>query len=337
MIALFIALLVPSAVVLPPPSGFDHAPHAFPCTICHPTVADARRSNERSRPDAGICNNCHLTDPKPLVRGPEATPALHFNHRAHADRGVECAQCHPQGALPTEADCRSCHNGDTAPSTCNTCHPVGPDGRLRTAWPRGQLKPATGALAHGTDWVQQHALPAKTEPATCDACHTPRDCSTCHQGRLRPVEIHPADYILSHPAEARRRSQTCETCHRPQTFCRGCHAQSGVVLNANPLGFGVATPGRTRFHPAGWTSTGDAVDGRHHRFPARRDLVSCASCHAEADCVRCHATDAPLPLRHSPHTPGNSRRLCRTALRKARSGCQKCHRDASALERLCGP
>ncbi len=344
MLALWLigALLAPGDVVYGPASAFPHAPHgATACAECHPGAQTSARARDRLSPPAASCAGCHpgmIWQPTPAA-GPAA---LRFSHGAHARRGAACADCHPNGARAAKATCLGCHDGQQAPDRCAACHVAGPDGRLQTAWgPQRALRP-DGRLGYGDhldpQWAQRHGPAAKASPATCDACHRESECSACHVGRLRPLDLHPADYLLSHPMEARRDLTRCATCHRQQTFCTGCHAQSGVVDSSGPLGFGALTQGSRRFHPPGFVGEAGGPPGpEHHRHDARRSLGTCVSCHQEDDCVRCHSDQATQRLRASPHPPGLAARLCDRALGANPRGCLKCHRDRAALDRLCRP
>jgi hypothetical protein len=341
-----------TVVSAPPAPEFPHAIHAAtPCVTCHAAASKASAPGEAGPVPPEACAGCHADGRRPAVRSLETPWALHFSHVAHAGRGLDCAHCHAEGARADEPTCLSCHrNGQPeagaatpyrqAPAACATCHPTAPDGRLRLEWPRGKLLPHHPQQDHGDPtWLRSaHGDAARAMPADCDTCHKPPDCSGCHLGRGRPVEIHPADYILSHPVDARRDGPTCANCHREQTFCRGCHVQSGVAMGTGPLSFGAATPGRSRFHPVGFAgSQGDVPGPEHHRHAARRSLPTCVSCHAERDCVGCHSAQAAPSLRASPHPPGVARRLCDRALGANPRGCLKCHTDPAELDRLCGP
>ncbi len=319
-----IALLL--AVVYPPPSGFDHASHAeVECARCHPAVAASIRPGEGETP-AGLCAECHEDLPAVAARSVHPPAALRFGHRPHAARGVTCADCHRDASLPTMAECLDCHDGERASRRCATCHPTRPDGRLRVEWPRGLLRPADHDAPAFS--VRGHGAPATADPASCEACHAERRCAECHDGRIRPLEIHPADYLLSHPAQARRDDPACGKCHRLQTFCVGCHAQAGITDQPAPHGFS----GR-RYHPEGFV---DPLGGpSSHGLEARRNLRTCVSCHGEETCIRCHSDGATATLRVSPHPPGFDRH-CGRALRVSGGGCRKCHTDAAKLERLCG-
>ncbi|MCA9545506.1 MAG: cytochrome c3 family protein [Myxococcales bacterium] len=339
--ALLIGLLGPGDVVYGgAPTAFPHGPHAqTPCGQCHGAVEASPRARERHAPPAAACVECH---PKAEYADPPVRPgpALTFSHAAHAGRGAACVDCHPAGARAEKAACLGCHDGQKAPARCAMCHPAQPDQHLRTDWGLGRSLVPDGRLGYGDhgdpQWAKRHGPLAKAAPDTCDACHRKDECGACHVGQIRPLELHPADYLVSHPVEARRDLVRCATCHRQQTFCTGCHAQSGVVDSAGPLGFGAVTQGSRDYHPPGFVGeAGGPVGPEHHRHAARRSLNTCVSCHQESQCVTCHGVQATGRLRASPHPPGYTANLCRRALALNPTGCLKCHTDRVELERLC--
>lgn len=302
--------------VYPGPTPGAIAHHAKiagqPCVQCHPQGLTSRSSSDRLAMGSGLLS---------------APPALNFDHAAHRQRGVDCAACH--GALgstwPKKAQCATCHDVERV-DQCVQCHPADPSGRVRTQWPRGRLVPTS----HGPNFARDHGV---VEPEKCATCHAPPDCQRCHLGNLRPLQIHPADYISSHGPDARRGTPDCAGCHRPQTFCVGCHAQSGLTQSAPRRAFGFDQADRTRYHPPGFVGALGGVPGPgHHRLAARRSLDTCVSCHQETDCVRCHSAGATARIRATPHPPGFAND-CRRLRDINPRGCLKCH--AGGVDRLC--
>lgn len=313
VIAAFAWILLGSPVY-PPPTPGTAARHAEwsaqPCVGCHPAGRTALDAETRIAPGAGLLH---------------APPAIRFDHAAHARRGADCAACHVGGALPEKARCATCHDVARLDG-CVGCHPADPAGRLVLDLPGGALKPAS----HGPNFVRSHGA---GETASCATCHAPPDCQRCHLGTRRPLEIHPADYLMSHGPDGRRNEPDCSSCHRLQTFCVGCHAQSGLTASAPGRAFGFDRADRRRYHPPEFVGALGGIPGPgHHRLAARRALESCVSCHQETDCVRCHSAGATSRLRASPHPPGFADRCRRLAEINPR-GCLKCH--AGGAEALC--
>jgi len=351
-----------------------HAALGLTCERCHSTAKDSVRPADRLLPPESVCFECHAPAEGPAAADgcatchpgyrPASMPAearntalarpypapivrplaqINFGHRTHIARGAVCADCHPgveastsaaRTFLPDMATCVACHTRQGASVQCATCHPTGPDGRLKTALPAGPLMPTTGPGDHRGDLLRSHRMAATADPDSCATCHAPSTCDRCHVGHIKPLSLHPFDYVRTHGIEAARDTASCAGCHRAQTFCLDCHVRSGVSIVSGPAVFG-ATVGGARFHPAGFVGQATEPAGpNHHRYAARRNMQSCASCHQETDCVVCHAADAPAGLgAGSPHPPGFD---CGRALDVAARGCLKCHRDLSALEQACG-
>lgn len=353
-LAALVLLAELSPAVYPPDRspfpGFDHPRHValgLDCATCHRGVRTSTRAEERHLPSPADCQSCHPAGFEAGIRAgapvvPPA-PALVFSHRAHHDRGIPCARCHGDAAtgrpsLPSMDLCTTCHDGRAADGRCGVCHPAGVDRRLITDLPTGKLVPRGRfrAADHADPaFARRHGPTAAADPAYCATCHAPDQCRACHDGDVRPVNIHPADYILTHSVPARRNDPDCTSCHRLQSFCVRCHTLGGVTAAPGRLSFGADAAGRTDFHPPGWTDLLGGVPGPgHHRVAARRNLRECVSCHQEPDCVVCHAVDTTARLRASPHGP-DPRDLCGRPLDANPRGCLKCHRDREALDRLC--
>ena len=355
--------------------NFDHAQHlqkaGVECLDCHASVMQSVRVSDRNLPSESDCLECHdVRAEDPTTAEPPAacdtchpgfrpeskadTPArtemppaaLRFGHRPHLARKIPCQRCHAgvEDAalatveyLPMMDVCTSCHDGETAPAECATCHLAGPDGRLRTDLPGGRLLPR-GRFRnddHRGDIVRNHGPAARADAAYCRSCHAERECVRCHDGAFRPIEVHPADYLLTHPIDARKDAPRCQTCHRTATDCIDCHVRSGVTDHNSARRFGAGANLGARFHPPGWVDEAGGMPGpNHHRFDARRHLATCASCHSESSCIVCHSADAPTSLRASPHPPG-FRAFCGRARRLNDRGCLACHRDRAALDAAC--
>ena len=103
-------------------------------------------------------------------------------------------------------------------------------------------------------------------------------------------------------------NEPCLRCHGTP-FCDGCHQTSGVGGGVGPQ-----SP-----HPVGWL---DPLSPMGHAREARRNLVSCVSCHesdAETKCVPCHRVGG---VAGDPHPPGSGLTMD-DALRHG--VCRACH------------
>jgi hypothetical protein len=322
------------------------------CDACHGT--NHRETEVKAGGDAlGACALCHVgyraEDGQRVLRTVLPPPHLKFNHAVHAARDIECKACHGDvgslaqatvDQLPRMRGCFTCHTRDVprkgeASRACATCH-LTRGAELVTSFPEGRLEPPAWLhdAEHGPDWLERHKRVAGDESRFCANCHAERFCTGCHDGRVRPRQVHPNDFLSMHSVAARQGSPTCTSCHQQQSFCLGCHQRAGVTLSG-PVG-NVAQRGRFHPPPSIWT---DAPRGAgHHAWEAQRNLNACVSCHMERDCVACHATAAmggigsglpsgdPGAFRRGvdPHPPGFISR-CGRALRQNPRPCLTCH------------
>ncbi|HVU00173.1 MAG TPA: cytochrome c3 family protein [Polyangiaceae bacterium] len=341
------------------------------CAYCHTAAATSRRAADSLQAPPARCDACHGSDHDDLAAvrpgvGPAKecaycheghrpedgnrvarvvvkTPHLRFDHAAHRARGVPCARCHadvttaPLGAdrFPAMATCLECHRaGGTAAgrATCDTCH-LTELGRLVTHFPEGDLKPLAWMhdAEHGPDFILRHRTVAAADSAFCATCHSERDCTDCHDGRVRPRSVHPNDWLGLHPVAARQNDPPCTSCHREQSFCLSCHQRVGLAFSS-PTG---AAAERGRFHPPKAVWTDAPRTPQHHSWEAERNVAACVSCHTERDCALCHAT-ATRGGRGglSPH-PAGFESSCRTALAKNGRPCLYCHDEADGSLARC--
>jgi hypothetical protein len=363
----------PSKAVYPPQDvhlRFSHAQHAkadVDCTQCHDMVEKSARASDRNIPVHLQCESCHdiaaakqgeETDPPsscavchPGVRSeadpyvPNVFPAnnLRFPHDRHLEQGISCTRCHQgieQADLGTRdhlmkmTGCLECHDGRQAPNKCATCHLSEPDGVLKTRFASGALAP-TGQLRnddHGRDFLHRHARLAQGDLESCSDCHRQTECEACHVSTSKAFRIHPPDFMASHGLQARTQTLDCASCHREQSFCVACHQQTGAAAESR-LRTGLNAPlAGAKFHPDGWMTSRANPD--HHAFAAQQNMESCASCHQEQTCLKCHAATGGGP-KVDPHPPGfrASGAACR-AFRQSPVACVKCHGGGSQFTGL---
>jgi hypothetical protein len=216
------------------------------------------------------------------------------------------------------------------------CHPSAGAGRIATSFADGgTLVPSgnAGLPPHDPDFATRHGRAAGADPQACASCHAEEECVECHAGVVKPYDFHPGDYVALHAIDARRGTPDCTTCHRLQTFCVGCHARLGVGGDARTSEFvGPSVGPGPRFHPPGWVEEdGEAIGPRHHGVEAQREVRTCASCHRESFCVRCHSAQPGGP-RVNPHPAdwAGSRR-CEALLARNARMCLRCHVEDRAL------
>lgn len=191
-----------------------------------------------------------------------------------------------------EADVRSCSNCH-ARESCLGCHRAEERVSPIAALPRRMRGGAFGVDLsgvrppdHGPDHLTRHRVPAAGGDATCSRCHAATFCASCHDASVA-LRFHSADFVERHSQDAYTRENDCAACHQTEAFCRNCHRLTGQSRTRAAFG---------RFHDNQplW------VFG--HGGVARRAIESCASCHEQRDCLRCHS--ASLGWKVNPHGRG---------------------------------
>jgi hypothetical protein len=122
-----------------------------------------------------------------------------------------------------------------------------------------------------------HATSARLDQATCETCHTQKDCQDCHSGdNVRP-RTHRLNFEFDHALDARSNELECQSCHEDQTFCSSCHASEQVLPQNHSSSDWVLDAG---------------LGGGRHAVEGRFDLESCIACHDDGAgspvCADCH-------------------------------------------------
>jgi hypothetical protein len=319
------------------------------CDGCHGTNHSDLTKVAAGDAGFGSCEVCHTgykpADGNKVERLELPTARLRSNHKIHADRNINCESCHgavqeldlaTMEQLPRMKGCFGCHamsgpGQGKAKNDCNVCHEALPDGRMQAEYTEGKILPPRwmGNLEHTADFIERHKRVAADNSRACSSCHGESFCTDCHEGRVRPRNVHSNDYLSMHPIEARLDNPRCSSCHQEQQFCMPCHQRSGVTQSASP---GNAR-NQGRFHPprAIWSEM--PRTRQHHAWEAQRNLNACVSCHTERDCAVCHASQAAGGRGFNPHPAGFSSK-CQTAARKNPRPCLVCHEVADPRE-LC--
>ena len=262
-----------------------------------------------------LCISCHVNaaespvitalglDPRsPVLALSQPVPRSHGRsdflrtHGRDAERGTaSCATCH------TRESCATCHVGGSLRTVAN----LPPAGRDRAAGAQLTRKPPP---SHTPEFRERHEGEANARPRACETCHVRAMCLDCHRPYVGPASrYHPSGFVTRHPNSAYAREANCTDCHNDAQFCQSCHQQAGVVATRRI--------GAARYH--------DAFRGFSlgHGQAARQSLESCASCHAERDCVACHSAVGG-GFRFNPHGPGFNAARLRS---KNPSVCIACH------------
>jgi hypothetical protein len=327
-------------------------PKGEQCDACHNTDHSDLTHVKPGDEPMGQCGFCHLgykaADGNAVAKVEIPRANLFFSHKAHVDRNIGCAQCHgavdqlelaTRDQLPRMRGCFDCHqmpdsaSRGQAKSECDTCHIPGTDRgiRIKTMFASGTLMPPRWLrnAEHTPDFIERHKTVAADDSQFCANCHKEDFCTDCHDGRVRPRNIHPNDYLNMHAIEARMATQNCNSCHRDQSFCLDCHMRVGVAESSPP---GIKDSGR--FHPAKSIWSDPPRKPGHHAFEAERNLNACVSCHTERDCVACHGA-LGVGAGFDPHTTGFVAG-CATQFRRNPRPCYVCHECGDSVLTQCG-
>jgi hypothetical protein len=247
-----------------------------------------------------------------------------FEHRGHVLRGVNCLDCHSgimasgeEGPLhlPTDAQCRKCHEKPHDERSCTQCHGT-PHERRSAELAREHLRfeHKTHMAPTNGQCIRCHVRIAESNPqsllppmATCFGCHhhenqfAMRTCDGCHVDlpaeHVRPDDhvVHEGDFIREHGVRAASARDLCATCHS-ERFCAGCH---GATTPALPARLAFDQPSLSGLHRAGFKS--------RHALESRGQPGLCITCHSEASCQECHTREhvgARSGAGASPHPRG---------------------------------
>ena len=164
--------------------------------------------------------------------------------RTFLRHGQGWQQTHGVQARQQSQVCQQCHTQQQ----CDDCHDVSQDMTLAERKPDEVFR----NLVHRGDWITQHPIEARSQPAKCMRCHTVNTCDSCHVRRgvsgngVRGANPHPAGWVGSNPGQksqhgqqARRDILTCAACHDqgPATNCIRCHRVGGFGGNPHPRGW----------------------------------------------------------------------------------------------------
>jgi predicted CXXCH cytochrome family protein len=254
------------------------------CAVCHAreTCDACHLAGDRLDPVRAMAADARVLPQRERITPRWPRPAGHDTHdwllqhgRAAEKDNDSCAQCHRQSS------CTECH-GD-APAVRAVIGRLtadaapGPSGVTRRAG-RPPFHPPGFRLAHGN---------AAASKANCASCHaTESFCSACHEGTVASG-FHPPGYLNRHAADAYARDLDCAGCHSNEVSCRSCHENAGLA------GFESTTSSYHDAQPFWLLAHGQA---------ARQGMDTCASCHAQTDCLQCHS--ARSGWRINPHGDG---------------------------------
>ena len=276
---------------------------AASCAICH-----ARES----------CERCHANaDRVSLIAGlsrDRRIASLESGHAARYDapnshRGEDWREAHGTTARQSPESCANCH---TQPS-CDKCH-AGGSGTSRIAiltLPGPGVRAGLGVSAsrvtravHPANFSTRHGTLAASGGMNCAQCHAEKVCADCHAAP-ESRRFHSGNFVERHAVDVFTNAADCQTCHNTQRFCLDCHRRTGIAAGAQM---------NAAFHD------GKATWILSHGQAARTGMESCASCHRQNDCVRCHSATGGWGV--NPHRAG----FQASALAERNSAsCRWCH------------
>ncbi len=141
-------------------------------------------------------------------------------------------------------------------------------------------------FVHAPGFARAHGPQAAAGQLTCAGCHQESFCTSCHQGEGQR-RYHPFNFVARHASTAYARETSCSSCHNNETFCRACHVKAGLA-------------GASTASTAGSAHGAQPLWLLQHGQAARQGMQSCAGCHQQTDCLRCHST---VTQRVNPHGP----------------------------------
>lgn len=283
------------APVYPIPA--DHREAAFLWQHGDTALANAERCGTcHARPS---CTTCHIGTggADVLRRIPAVEPGAAVGVRL-TNRPDRLRLRPPLNPMPDESRVAALAMAAGAPTQATG----GEQANVQGGPPQG-ANPPRMVRVHDPGFRDAHREQAASGALNCTSCHAQRFCSDCHTGE-GGRRYHRANFVVRHAADAYGRDADCASCHNTQAFCKECHQEAGL-----------SSRGRldVAFHDAQpqWLL--------QHGRAARQGLQNCASCHAQRDCLACHATTG---WGVNPHGPDfNARRMAR----RAPFSCLACH------------
>jgi len=167
-----------------------------------------QRHRQVAAADSQFCANCHTED--------YCTNCHDGRVRPRSIHPSDYISMHPIEARMATQKCTSCHQEQ---SFCLTCHmrlgitmsgPTAARESTRFHPPKATWSDAPVTPAH-------HGFEAERNLNACVACHTERDCVTCHGGAGIGAGFNPhrAGFMATCSTQFRRNPRPCMVCHQP--------------------------------------------------------------------------------------------------------------------------
>ncbi len=217
---------------------------------------------------------------------------------------AECSTCH------TRDDCTGCHV-QPGPADLGELIP-----RSRTRAPGAELLRTAPATHRRPAFPVRHGDLAAAAASSCETCHVPAACVSCHVGGADPTAPAPAlpPAPKSGPVTATARHAVPggtpleQNAEKGLPASGGFHPSSFVLRHSTDAWNGLLECSnchntqvfcRSCHVESGLASSGRLGPGYHDAQPlwllrhgqsARQALESCASCHRQQECLQCHST-----------------------------------------------
>lgn len=261
-----------------------------------------------------------------------------FPHDTHLEQGMDCEDCHleepGEPKVPDHEFCSLCHDNvveeteelgcdmchtrsdqslDPLPKSliedigfshiphidkgvaCTTCH-EDPD---RARLPKGPLMD----FCRECHRQEEARLQEETRLTECDTCHQTirQDLRPTFRGKARIMHDVPGLWERAHGHEYKVDPEFCARCHEEEgESCEQCHRM-------NP----------PSYHTLSWRR-------KTHGLRAARDRSTCAVCHEEDSCLRCHQNTEPTSHRAGWGSPRN-RHCVSCHFPEQNNRCTVCH------------
>lgn len=159
--------------------------------------------------DSKFCSNCHKEDDCAACHDGRVR-----NRKVHPNDWISM---HPEAARMNNPRCTSCHQETTFCADCHRRVGVARDGPEGNRGPSEHFHPPRDVWTSAPRGPQHHAWEAEANINACVACHTERDCASCHAMRGimggAGVDPHPPGFEKSCGSAFARNPRPCLVCH----------------------------------------------------------------------------------------------------------------------------
>lgn len=189
------------AGMLIPPQWLHNAAHTADWIERHKSIA---------ADDSAFCGSCHSTN-----FCTDCHDGKVRNRKVHPN---DWLSMHPQAARQDNPRCTNCHAEQTFCADCHRRVGVARDGPSGNRVEGRRFHPAANTWTTGPRSAMHHSWEAERNLNACVACHTERDCATCHATKGvsggQGVNPHPLSFKSSCASAFQRNPRPCFVCHQ---------------------------------------------------------------------------------------------------------------------------